>query len=99
MFYAGTYHIGHVTKYVCLVMNQVASCIFFKSHHISTLPRRLPPNQRLPLPSLRDVGAMSSPPTIAIAHVIDQSDGFHDTDQLSNQKLEKARRGTTGGLG
>ena len=62
---------GHVTKYVCLVMNQVVSCIFFKSHHI-TLPCRLPPNQWLPLPSLRDVGTTSSP-TIAFAHVIVQN--------------------------
>ena len=75
---------GHVTKYVCLVMNQVVCCIFFKSHHV-TPPRRLPPNQRLPLPSLRDVGATSSPPTIALAHDIGQSDGCHDTDPLSNQ--------------
>ena len=73
---------GHVTKYVCLVMNQVV-VFSFKSHHV-TPPRRLPPNQRLPLPSLRDVGATSSP-TIALAHVIDQSNGCHDTDPLSNQ--------------
>ena len=72
---------SHVTKYV---MNQVVCCIFFKFHHV-TPPCWLPPNQQLPLPLLRDVGAMSSPPTIALTHDIDQSDGCRNTDPLSNQ--------------
>jgi hypothetical protein len=60
------------------------SRIFFKYHHVNTLPCQLPHNQRLPLSSVKDVGAMSSPPTIALSHVIDQSNGCHDTNQLSN---------------
>ena len=75
---------GHVTKYVCLVMNQVVCCIFFKSHHV-TSSCWLPPNQWLPFPLLRDVGATSSPPTIALAHDINQFNGCHNTNPLSNQ--------------